>query len=317
MSHGFQSRWSAQLADFVRFKQALGQPYARPIKVLQSFDRSATSAQWQGQCDMAAVLAGWLSQYSNRKPVTVANYLATIRQFCRFRRRYDPTAFVPDRSWAPQATESVFLPYIFSSDEMRQIIADTARVSGTRRTRRCFRLLVIVLYCTGLRIGEALALRRRDLDLRHACFRVGPSKGRIRWVPFRRDLARELQAWIDEDDASRTRDSFVFAQDDGRQRRVKSAAQTLRFLLRRCGLKPTTGRTGPRCHDFRHTFAVHRLQRWYHEGRDLHRMLPWLSAYLGHRNLLGTEHYLRATPELLTLASRRLQRQFRCGASMA
>lgn len=316
MNYRFQSRWSAQLADFVRFKQALGQPYTRPIKVLQSLDRWAASTQWRDRCDLAAVLTGWLGQYANRKPVTVANYLATVRQFCQFRRRYDPAAFVPDRSWAPQGTESDFLPYVFSPEEIRRIVADTARVNGTQRTRRCFRLLVIVLYCTGLRIGEALALRRRDLDLRHACFRVGPSKGRTRWVPFRRDLARELQAWID-DDVFGSHDSFVFGQDDGRQRRVKSAAQTLRFLLRRCGLKPATGRTGPRCHDIRHTFAVHRLQRWYREGRDLHRMLPWLSAYLGHRNLLGTEHYLRATPELLTIASRRLQRQFQCGSPAA
>ena len=55
--------------------------------------------------------------------------------------------------------------------------------------------------------------------------------------------------------------------------------------------------------------AVHRLQRWYREGRDLHKMLPWLSAYLGHRNLLGTELYLHATPELLATAARRLQQQ--------
>lgn len=315
MSPRFQSRWSAQLADFVRFKQALGQPYARPIKVLHSFDRFAASTQWRDQCDLATVLTGWLSQYSNRKPVTVTNYLATFRPFCQFRRRYDPAAFVPDRFWAPQATESAFLPYIFSRKEIRCIIADTARVNGSLRTRRCFRLLIIVLYCTGLRIGEALALRRRDLDFRRACFRVGPSKGRIRWVPFRHDLARKLQSWIEGDDVSGTRDSFVFSQDDGRQRPVKNAAQTLRFLFRRCGLKPPSGRTGPRCHDLRHTFAVHRLQRWYYEGRNLHRMLPWLSAYLGHRNLLGTEHYLRATPELLAIASRRLQRQFQGGTT--
>ena len=108
MSYHFQSRWSTQFAAFVHFKQALGQPYARSIKVLHSFDRLAASTQWRDQCDLVAVLTAWLSQYSNRKPVTVTNYLATFRQFCQFRRRYDPAAFVPDRSWAPQATESVF-----------------------------------------------------------------------------------------------------------------------------------------------------------------------------------------------------------------
>ena len=310
MSPRFHSRWRAQLADFVRFKQSLGYPYARSIAALHSFDRLATSPRWKNQPDLATVLHGWLHHYPNRKPVTVTNYLAIFRQFCQFRRRYDPAAFVPDRSWAPQATASTFLAHIFSPPEIRRMLAETARVNGTPRTRRCFRLLIVVLYCTGVRIGEALALRRRDFDFDRACFQVGPSKGRIRWVPFRRDLARELQSWMESGGTRGNPDSYLFPQDNGRQRRVKSATQTLRFLLRRCGLKPAAGRRGPRCHDLRHTFAVHRLQRWYREGRDPHRLLPWLSAYLGHRNLLGTEHYLQATPELLAVASRRLQRQF-------
>lgn len=311
MNECFESRWAGQLTQFVRFKQASGQSYRRPIGVLHSFDRFAASMQWKATRDIAPVFTAWLSQYSGRKPVSVANYVGTFRQFCLFRRRSNPGAFVPDRTWAPQTTGSPFLPYIFSQDELRQIIAETAHIRGTPRTRCCFRVLVLVLYCTGVRVGEALALRRRDLDLPRAIFRVGPSKGRIRWVPFHRDLARELAIWLQGNPASEHPDAFVFGRDDGKQRPVKNTAQTLRFLFRRCGLKPCRGRTGPRCHDFRHTFAVHRLQRWYREGRDLHRMLPWLSAYLGHRNLLGTEHYLHATPELLAVAARRLQRQLR------
>jgi integrase len=315
MNHRFQSQWGVQLAEFVRFKQASGQSYHRGIAALHSFDRFAAVDPWKRTQDFSAVLTGWVSQYSRRKPVTVANYVGTLRQFCLFQKRDHPDAFVPDRTWAPQTTGQPFLPYIFSPAELRQIVADTAHVRGTPRTRRCFRLLVLVLYCTGLRIGEALGLRRLDLDLHEDYFHVGPSKGRIRWVPFRRDLARELDRWLKEDCALRPANAYVFARDDGSRRRVKPTSQTLRFLFRRCGLKPAAGRVGPRCHDFRHTFAVHRLQLWYREGRDLHRMLPWLSAYLGHRNLLGTEHYLHATPELLAVAGRRLQRELRSASA--
>ena len=35
----------------------------------------------------------------------------------------------------------------------------------------------------------------------------------------------------------------------------------------------------------------------------------WLSAYMGHQNVLGTEVYLAATPELLSLASQRFERR--------
>jgi len=78
-------------------------------------------------------------------------------------------------------------------------------------------------------------------------------------------------------------------------------------------LKPAAGRVGPRVYDVRHVFAIRRLTQWYREGVDLHGRLPWLSAYMGHDNLLGTQVYLTATPELLRLASRRFAARFRGG----
>jgi len=47
------------------------------------------------------------------------------------------------------------------------------------------------------------------------------------------------------------------------------------------------------------------------EGVDVHAKLPWLSAYLGHQNVLGTEVYLKATPQLLALASQRFEQRAR------
>ena len=83
----------------------------------------------------------------------------------------------------------------------------------------------------------------------------------------------------------------------------------MRRLLRQLDLKPSRGRQGPRPYDLRHAFAVHRLTAWYREGVDIHARLPWLSAYMGHVNVLGTEVYLHATPELLQLASDRFARR--------
>jgi integrase len=309
MKPDFHSQWAAQLEAFVHFKSAMGFPYVRSIATLRSFDRFAASDAWRRSHDLSAILFAWLNRYSGRKPVTVTNTLAVLRQFCRFRRRYDPHAFVPDRGWAPQSAESDFKPYIFSADEIRRILDETANIHAPPRARRGYRVLILVLYCTGLRIGEALGLRRRDCDLQDACFRVGPSKGRTRWVPFHRDLARELRRWLTHDCSKLQPEAFVFADADGRGWRIKNASHNLRVLFRRCGIKPMAGRRGPRCHDLRHTMAVHRLQRCYREGNDPHHLLPWLSAYLGHRNLLGTELYLHATPELLATAAHRLRRQ--------
>jgi integrase/recombinase XerD len=68
---------------------------------------------------------------------------------------------------------------------------------------------------------------------------------------------------------------------------------------------------GPGPYDLRHAFAVHRLSRWYGQGADLMARLPWLSAYMGHVDIIGTETYLNATPELLDVADDRLRRRYK------
>ena len=58
----------------------------------------------------------------------------------------------------------------------------------------------------------------------------------------------------------------------------------------------------------RHRFAVNTLQQWYQRGVDVERRLPQLSTYLGHAHVSDTYYYLTATPQLLHLAARRLDR---------
>jgi integrase/recombinase XerD len=173
--------------------------------------------------------------------------------------------------------------------------------------------LLLVLYCTGIRFGEALRLRIRDVNTRSAVLFVDMFKGRARWVPFHRSLARDLDRYL----AARVKfapagpDARFFVGVNKTTLPVNTASGTLRGLFQLAGMKPAKGRIGPRPYDLRHAFAVHRLSQWYKQGTDLHTRLPWLSAYMGHVDIVGTETYLNATPELLGLAANRLRRRYR------
>jgi integrase len=65
---------------------------------------------------------------------------------------------------------------------------------------------------------------------------------------------------------------------------------------------------GPVCTIFRHAFAVHRLEMWYRQGTDLRTKLPLLATYMGHKNLVGTQRYLRLTPEIFPDIIARLEK---------
>ena len=66
---------------------------------------------------------------------------------------------------------------------------------------------------------------------------------------------------------------------------------------------------GPHIHSLRHGFAVANLRRWAAGGADLIVMLPYLSAYMGHADLRGTQYYLQLTadahPEVAAMVTAR------------
>jgi integrase len=91
--------------------------------------------------------------------------------------------------------------------------------------------------------------------------------------------------------------------------RVPSCTVRATFVRLSCqiGLRGPSDSHGPRVHDFRHRFAIQTLVRWYQKDVDVERHLPELSTYLGHVKISDTYWDMSATPELLSLATERLE----------
>jgi integrase/recombinase XerD len=309
-----QLGWDAQ--EFLRFKRAMGIAYWRGEFVLNSFVRFVAQ-RWgdHGEVGLDEAITRWCARVAGRKAVTLGNEFGVVRQLCLFRRRHDPSSYVPEHALAP-IKESVFLPYIFSHDEVRRILALATAHHGRFIWASMLRTLILVLYCTGLRLGEAVRLRIADIDLDRGILQIQHSKGRSRIVAIRTDLVAELRTYLAERqrllrERGRSDPEACFLRRDASPLTVMSASDAIRRLLRRLGLKPSGGRFGARPYEFRHAFAVHRLTAWANEGADIHTKLPLLSAYLGHQNIVGTEVYLKATPQLLELASCRFEQHLR------
>jgi len=316
MKERFHSLIASELEAFLRHKRALGFTYERPEGTLRNFDRylrpvGPAKIKRRG---WAQLIENWLSERPQRKPKSVGSDLQIVRQFCLFRRRYDPTAFVPELDWGPVPAKrsARFVPHVFSRSEIVRMLKETDRFTRSDQYNRCVRMLLLVLYCTGLRFGEAARLRISDLDLKQKWLRVNQSKGRSRLVPFRTELANEFKRYLRRRPAELLRpETPVFLNRYGQAHSTKTISNGLRKLMRKAGVKKEGERGGPRPYDLRHTFAVHRLTRWYRQRVDLDQRLPWLSTYMGHLNILGTEIYLTTTVELLNLVAHRFEKRFR------
>jgi integrase/recombinase XerD len=205
---------------FLRFRRAMGIPYRRGEIVLNGFVRFVAQ-HWGDQVEVALdeAITRWCTRIAGRKAVTLANEFGPVRQLCLFRRRRDPSSFVPEHALAP-VKESVFLPYIFSRDEVDRILAAASSHRGRFIWALMLRTLILVVYCTGLRLGEAVRLRAGDVDLDHGVLTIQRSKGRTRIVAIRADLVAELRR---------------YTADRERLKRDRRRADLDRFFLRRDG----------------------------------------------------------------------------------
>lgn len=130
-------------------------------------------------------------------------------------------------------------------------------------------------------------------------------------MPFGRDLRTTLRTYREARHALPTPSgdqSAFLASARGSALSADAVSRTFARVREHAGIRhPPEARWQPRLQDLRHSFALARLTAWYRQGKDVQRLLPVLSTYLGHSSVAGTQAYLSMTPELLAEASRRFQ----------
>jgi integrase len=289
-------RLSQAIAEYLIWKREAGAKYERTERCLRSFCRHTSDLT------VDRLANSHLVDFVERFPVSTAtwrlNYFA-IRHFLEFlfaRRFLAPFAMQTPKPHRPQT----FIPYIYSVTDVQGLIRATAKTQSPACVinQKTVRMLLIVLYSTGARIGEVLAMRCGDVNLRTriVTFRR-KNLTRSRQVPIGGDLHRILgryMAWR----RPLTSSDPLFVARCGSPILYPTLTHTFGRLRRAAGIARHDGsRYQPRIDDLRYTFAVHRIKNWLRSGADLNCMLPALAAYMGQDGLGSTERYLEMTPE--------------------
>jgi len=170
--------------------------------------------------------------------------------------------------------------------------------------------LLGLLSVTGLRMGEVLNLKPKDVDLAEGLLViVGAKFGKTRLVPIHSSTQKALAKYVRERERAFGENlSYFFVSQRGHRLDGGQVRRTFYRLSRKVGLRGPTASHGPRLHDFRHRFAAETLVRWYRLGQDVERRLPVLSTYLGHGHVSDTYWYLTICPELMGLVVNRLEK---------
>jgi integrase/recombinase XerD len=293
------------LADYLRIRRGLGFELREEGRLLNGFVEFLERAEAERITTKLAL--AWATS-TPAHPHWHRRRLGLVRGLARYVATLDPATEVPSRDLLPAHRPRV-PPYIYSPAEIQALIAAAGELRPPLRALR-HQTLIGLLASTGLRPGEALALDRRDVDLRHGALHVRAAKhNKQREVPLHPTTTRALRTYARARGRRFPEPSTPAFFIGARGRRVPRGElnRTFTQLIREVGLDGRGARKRPRPHDVRHSFAVRTLIDWYRAGVDVDRKLPLLSTYLGHVNPSSTYWYLEAVPELLQLISARLE----------
>ena len=234
--------------------------------------------------------------------------LSMVRGFAVWLAAIDPTTEIPPTDLLPCPRQRA-IPYLYTDNDITALLAAAGAIGSVLRAAT-YRTLIGLLTVTGLRIGEAISMDRDDLDLRNGLLVVRSGKfGKSRELPLHETTVEALHGYLEMRDKIQpdTATEALFISTVFTRLCYRNVSRTFRQLTQKAGLTPHSASRLPRLHDLRHSFAVNTIIDGYHTGADVHARLALLSTYLGHVDPANTYWYLSAAPELLALASERLE----------
>jgi integrase/recombinase XerC len=259
--------------------------YGRDLAAFAEF-RTASGSSDQNLHDIDPLLVrSFVASLNQRRLArrTQGRHLSALRGLFRYaclmgRMQSNPAESVP----TPKVEKT--LPRHLRPGEIEALLEAPAGREGPLGLRD--RALLELLYASGLRVGELVALNWRDIDLGARVLRVIGKGDRERMTPFGEPAEKTLRQWLDAwEDVFRRRDSDeeqhlepVFLNRDG----GRLSARSVRRIIDRY-VEETAQAAGAHPHALRHSFATHLLE----SGADLRS----IQELLGHASLSTTQRY--------------------------
>jgi len=290
----YRSGLSPYIEALIKEKQACGYSYEFEAYVLEVFDEYVINSPFNDGRLTRELVMGWAIQktsegkgYRNQRVSFVrqlALYMASIGVDC-----YIPRC--PAKTWTPD-------PYILSADELHNFFYAVDNYKPPRaslqRMSLTYSVLFRLFYCCGLRLFEGVGLCRHDIDLVSGIIAVRHSKGdKDRSVFMAEDVVDMCRKYDAKMDTILPGREWFFHGRNPRYPLNKTSVDNLFRILWDKSTNTIDGGVAkkPTVHSLRHTYVVTRMNKWMDEGKDISRMMPYLSRQLGHSSVDGTQYY--------------------------
>ena len=211
---------------------------------------------------------------------TIARRIAAIKTLFHWLTQKDLTPDDPSMRLKPPRIEKK-APRIMSEDEVNRLFESASKAPRPRSLRD--RALLELIYSTGMRVSEAIALRLSDVDFEAATARCEGKGSRQRAAPLRPEAVAALKEYLDNartEMLGQNAGEYIFLNPVGTRLTRQAIWLTTRQYAKNANIE---GDVTP--HTLRHSRAVHMLRA----GEDVRRVQEWF----GHANLATTQMYVQ------------------------
>ena len=303
--NNYKSVIAKELSEYLSIRQMTLTPKSFKVYVdtLKDFDKHLAKHDMDEISISEDVINGWIEHLKSKNHSrTVSNKVSCLRGLLKYLNYNGISVFMPP---CPKYNED-YSPYIYSDDESEKIFAcadnaKTQRCSNDNKNRITadfqVAMLIRLLYGCGLRRGEALNLIRSDVDFSRGTLLIRQAKNKKqRIVAMHKSLTEMLMQYCVAMKIYKKLDSYLFPEINSECVRNK-----FRTILKSANIyKPTekAHQRGQCLHCFRHVFAVKSFAQAEKNGYMSMDSIPYLSVYLGHFDMDGTEKYLKFSSDI-------------------
>ncbi len=301
MSYVFQSRLSVHFIEYIEERDRLGYVSAPVYKALRCFDKYIVKEGFDDgtlseECCLSFL--GYL-RARNLGASYFNNFVSTLRNLSLFlMTKGEKAYFVYSNNFRPYEEPNVYIP---SQKELETFIHFIDKIKSKTQAPKIIlnqlsrKMILRLLYLCGLRIGEAINLKRSDFDFKENTMYIRHSKGdNDRIVGFDPVVLTPILMKFDlkAEKISPNRE-FFFISTKGTKIDRGYFETWFKEKWKAC-FPYCTKNNLPTPHSLRHSFIIHRIDKWSEEGKDLKKLLPYLSKYLGHKSIEGTWYYYQS-----------------------
>lgn len=247
-----------------------------------------------------SVMEGWIKEVSTDISVNTSSlHVHYIRQLLLYLAGCGYPCFIPRTI----RTKDAYVPYLYSDKDIELIFKAADSLTVPQASKNIFiekeiPLILRLLFCCGLRVGETLNIKVGDVDFKKNLIILRVTKKyKQRIVPYGEALSEIIYRYCAGMGILNDPEAYMFpAEDKYSHVSANSVGNYYRAIRAKAeiGSKYSAGNGRGAClHCFRHSFAVRSFDQNERNGIKASESVPFLSTYLGHDSLYETEKYLK------------------------